>query len=311
MDNLYNIGQPQFFGSRKRKRSSTYSSEDEDAVAPYVYPAPTSPLKTQSPSADEDSETDHKNKRARRTLNIERGMGGMSLNGQNGQARFLPASIADPTKHHLPTRSSLDYLNAHNVSEPEHLEIDEDFGFRDDHLDGGDDLEVVTPNVEEADSPGVRISKAVSHQLNDHQYDDNDIDMRTASWYEPEKDRESHSVDRIERNETQTPIIPSRVGIVITDLSDSETEQQDGDNSQYSHESHPQFIISPTYLQRVSIVPKLPFPSAEPDNSMALVAYRPVPYLPVQVSEPDEVQESNSAKVVDRICTGDAMDIDD
>jgi len=275
MDNVYNIDQPQFFGSRKRKRSSTYSSEDEDVVAPYVYPAPTSPLKTQSLSADDDSETDHKNKRARRTLNIERGMGGMSLNGQNGQAGFLPASMAVSTKHHLPARSSLDYLNAHNASEPEHLEIDEDFGFRDDHLDGGDDLEVITPSVEEAESPG---------------YDDNDIDMRTASWYEPEKDR-----------------------IVVTDLSDSETEQEDGNNPQYqddSSESHPQFIISPTYLQRVSGVPKLSFPSAEPDNSMALVAYRPVPYLPVRLSQLDEVQEAHSAKAVDRTYIGDAMDID-
>jgi hypothetical protein len=308
MDNLYNIAQPQFLGSRKRKRSSGYSSEDEDAVAPHVYPASTSPVKTPSPRSEDDSETDHKNKRARRALNIEHGMGGMSLNGHVG---YLPASVADSCQQHLPARTSVGYLNVHNISEPEHLEIDEDFGFRDHHLD--DDLEVVTPNVEEASSPDVRISRMVSHELNHHQYDDNDANMKAASWYELEKDRESRLVNRTTWNRTQNPIIPPRAGIIVTDLSDSETEREDGDSSQSwddARESHPQFIISPAYLHRVSGVPKLPFPSAEPENSMALVAYRPVPF-PVQISQSDAVGESRSTKTDNRTNNGDAMDIDD
>lgn len=308
-DNMYNTGQSQFLGSRKRKRSSNYSSEDDDIGIPYIYPPTTSPIKSTSLSGEDDSETDHKAKRARRALNIEKGMGGMSLSTHREYVRPYQVEVSG---HPEPAKSSYNYLNMHNVSEPEHLEIDEDYRIRDDHLD--DDLdEILTPNVEEVVSPIVRISGGVNQRLNPRQLDEDDAKMRTASWYEPEKDRESHSANRVGRDIDQASIHPHRTGIVITDLSDSETEQEDGNTPPdgYSYwdngDSQPGYTVSPAYLQRFGGIPKPSIPAKEPENTMALVAYRPVPYLPVRLDRIGEV-ETPTVRTVDE---SDAMDIDE
>jgi len=287
MDNAYNAA---LLASRKRKRSSNYYSSSEDDA---THSSPISPVKSQSPLLEDDSETDHRSKRARRALNIEQGMGGMSLAGQTRP--FAGGSAAPDVSHrqHLPPKPSLAYLNAHYVSEPEHLEIDEAFMPREEHLDAGEDLdEVVTPNVEEATSPIVHGAEGTAQ----HVYDERDAVMRTASWYEPEKDR-----------------------IVITDLSDSETEQEDGDKAQTlslssgNEKSRQPFTVSSAYLQRFGGLRKPDFPTRkEPENSMALVAYRPVAYLPIRVQRPDDVEEpifiEQNGSPVD---FSDAMDIDD
>ncbi|KIM31428.1 hypothetical protein M408DRAFT_21463 [Serendipita vermifera MAFF 305830] len=313
-DNVYNVGKPQFVGSRKRKRSYNYSSEDEEAGIPHIYPASTSPVKSTSPIVtEEDSETDHKAKRARRAINIEKGMGGMSLNGH--QSYIQPYSEGSSQRARRP---SYDYLNIHNVSEPEHLEIDEDYRIRDDHLD--DDIEIITPNVEESISPIVRISGGLNPRLNIRQLEEEeDVNMGTAaSWYEPEKDRESHSASRVDQHIDPVSTRPRHTGIVITDLSDSETEQEDADklSTGYSYwdngDSEREFIVSPAYLQRFSGVPKSPLPPVEAEKSMALVAYRPALYLPVSTQRSGGGRDLTQGPPIDGTDDqGDAMELDD
>ena len=315
MENVYNIGHSRRDRSRKRKRSLDYSSEDEDALVPYTYPTPPSPVKSWSPNAEDDIEADHKNKRARRALNIEQGMVGMSLNGHSRPANVLPTYVVDPTWRPAP---SFGYINAHNISESEHLEIDEDFGFRDDHLGEGDDPEVVMPTVEEAISSSVRISEGTSKNLSRRQSEDNDAKMKAISWYEPEKDRESRSVNRVGGgNNDRTSISLHRTGIVITDLNDSETDEEDGEEaaaeppSQNSNRESPSsFVVSPAYLQKFKTIPKSPLPPPESESALALVAYRPAPYLLTPTTQSDEVEELAHTKSIDGKDTGDAMDID-
>ncbi|KAI0930377.1 hypothetical protein AcW1_009088 [Taiwanofungus camphoratus] len=79
-----------------------------------------------------------------------------------------------------------------------------------------------------------------------------DVQMKSPSWYEIEKDR-----------------------IVVTDLEDSDTEESESDAST---KTTPDMTVSPALLERLSKhVSAMPTPRyQEPDSSKALVLFRPL-----------------------------------
>ncbi|CAG8745911.1 6_t:CDS:2, partial [Acaulospora colombiana] len=168
------------------------------------------------------------------------------------------------------------------------LEVDEAFMPRD-HSDD----EIITPDIEE--------SPSLPSSLNWKRKIQEDTRMHGASWYEPEKDR-----------------------IIITELTDSDSEPEDQSNAVQimSSEATPYwdeeekcfkpFKVSPAYLSRFGKIPQTEnLPINEP-NCMALVAYRPPP-LPLPIlGQVDEVEEMSSSD--DQTQDGmvvDAMELDE
>jgi len=127
-----------------------------------------------------------------------------------------------------------------------------------------------------------------------------DIQMKVPSWYEIEKDR-----------------------IVITDLEDSDTEDQE---SEVRGRTHPEMVVSPALLDRISkqLLPGSTGEFGDTDASKALVLFRPlvVPQddsethaVPVETKEEEAREDMEDIILTDSIPTmdsqaEDAMDIE-
>lgn len=161
------------------------------------------------------------------------------------------------------------------------------------HVPTDDAVPVVLPgSVEEPTSP--------EHPAAADDTDAQDVRMRHPSWYEIEKDRTSasfapsppptppppsapsHAESLLRRAPRPTVVdAPARdIGIVVTDLEDSDTEDEDtrarphattaGDGAK------PAFTVSPALLGRLPKAHQLGPLLPEPGPSTALVLYRPL-----------------------------------
>lgn len=97
-----------------------------------------------------------------------------------------------------------------------------------------------------------------------------DVQMKSPSWYEIEKDRRSCPRVSVLRLPLTT-----HAGIVVTDLEDSDTEESESDASTKTTSD---MTVSPALLDRLSKhVSAMPTPRyQEPDSSKALVLFRPL-----------------------------------
>lgn len=161
---------------------------------------------------------------------------------------------------------------------------------------------VVLPgSVEEPTSPEAFAAAVMDPDVHD-------VSMKVPSWYEIEKDRTSSSPSPprslyapAREPPVCLPVADTRsrrlAGIVITDLEDSDAEDDDnGDantSKSISSADAPQFTISSALLDR------LPKPSAtlgplapDPNPTNALVLYRPLPLPASSHEDQDDVRDS-------------------
>ncbi|KAG8816302.1 hypothetical protein FRC18_001076 [Serendipita sp. 400] len=339
---------------RKRKWSSNDSSEDDDfghgpyhmmynqhASNPQRAPESLSPTTgPQSPvgGGNESSEGEHKHKRTKKSVPpIERGMGNMSLyapsNIQRGPHNSPQQQVITPPGVHTaystlysrpivqesgsyhPTWNYPLPNSSYIVSEPDHLDIDQEFIPR----EHGHEQDLVLPDIEEV--PQTPQTYSSMHNLQRQSINNGDIKMSSSSWYEPEKDREYPSV---QSQTTATPVPLSRpcappnrsTGIIITDLDDSDDEvdnisssksasaqsQSTDKGATYWDEDEQRFKtfeVSPAYLARFGRVPKAEditgsISGRREHDSLALVAYHPPPIIPRPPpiwQSPDAVEE--------------------
>ncbi|KAH9831213.1 uncharacterized protein C8Q71DRAFT_783252 [Rhodofomes roseus] len=114
-----------------------------------------------------------------------------------------------------------------------------------------------------------------------------DVRMKIPSWYEPEKDR-----------------------IVITDLEDSDTDDQEetqGPNADAG------YTVSSALLDRLPIhAPSLPLPNlSDSDSRKALVLFRPLVVPSAVETEPEESSEDDVEPDVPTMDLDTPMDVDD